>query len=63
VLLLGGSKSPAYLKKSLLGLERVLPNVRRVEFAGVGHVAADNSGKPEMVAAELRRFFSESAVR
>jgi pimeloyl-ACP methyl ester carboxylesterase len=63
VLLLGGSNSPGYLKKSLLGLERVLPNVRRVEFAGVGHLAADNSGKPELVAAELRRFFSESAVR
>jgi pimeloyl-ACP methyl ester carboxylesterase len=62
VLLLGGSMSPAYLKKSLLGLERVLPSVRRVEFAGAGHVAADNSGKPQMVAAELRHFFSESAV-
>jgi pimeloyl-ACP methyl ester carboxylesterase len=61
VLLLGGTKSPAYLKKSLLGLERVLPNVSRVTFPGVGHLAADNSGKPEMVAAELRRFFSAPA--
>jgi hypothetical protein len=63
VLLLGGSKSPAYLKKSLLGLERVLPNVRRVTLPGVAHLAADNSGKPEMVAAELRRFFSEYDTR
>jgi pimeloyl-ACP methyl ester carboxylesterase len=59
VLLLGGAQSPAYLKKSLLGLERVLPNVSRRTFPGVGHLAADNSGKPEMVAAELRRFFSD----
>ena len=60
VLLLGGAKSPTYLKKALFALERVLPNVRRVNFAGVGHLAADNSGKPEMVAGELRRFFSDS---
>jgi len=56
-LLLGGSRSPAYLKKVLHGLEPVLPHVRRVTLNGVGHVAADNSGKPERVAAELRKFF------
>jgi pimeloyl-ACP methyl ester carboxylesterase len=62
VLLLGGTRSPAYLKKALLGLERVLPRVRRIDFPRVGHLAADNSGKPALVAAELRRFFSEDAV-
>jgi len=60
VLLLGGTKSPTYLKKSLFALERVLPRARRVDFPGVGHLAPDNSGKPEIVAAELRRFFSDS---
>lgn len=59
VLLLGGAKSPTYLKKSLYGLEHVLPHVQRTEFPGVGHLAADNSGKPEMVAGELRRFFTD----
>ena len=59
VLLLGGIRSPSYLKKALLGLERVLPHVRRVDLPAVGHLAADNSGKPNLVAAELRRFFSE----
>ena len=59
VLLLGGTRSAAYLKKALLGLERVLPHARRVTLAGVGHLAADNSGKPAVVASELRRFFSE----
>jgi pimeloyl-ACP methyl ester carboxylesterase len=58
VLLLGGSRSARYLKKSLLGLERVLPRVQRVELPRVGHLAADDSGKPELVAVELRRFFS-----
>ncbi len=39
VLLLGGSKSPAYLRAGLDSLERVLPNSTRVEFAGFGHAA------------------------
>jgi pimeloyl-ACP methyl ester carboxylesterase len=62
VLLLGGSQSPRYLRRTLDALEEVLPHVRRVELAGVGHVAADNSGKPELVARELRRFFASSVA-
>ncbi len=62
VLLLGGARSASYLKKSLYGLEHVLPHVQRTEFPGVGHLAADNSGKPEMVAGELRRFFTDRAA-
>ena len=56
-LLLGASKSPAFLKRTLDALERVLPNVRRVELQGLGHAAAVDGGKPERVAQELRRFF------
>ena len=56
-LLLGGERSPAYLKGVLNELEPVLPRVRRVTLDGVGHVAADNSGRPEAVAVELRKFF------
>jgi len=37
VLLLGGSKSPAFQKVSLDALEKVLPHVTRVEFPGLGH--------------------------
>jgi pimeloyl-ACP methyl ester carboxylesterase len=62
VLLLGGSKSRRYLKDALDGLSTVLPNVRRIEFAALGHLAADNSGKPERVAQELRRFFGASSA-
>jgi pimeloyl-ACP methyl ester carboxylesterase len=57
-LLIGGARSPAYLKAVLNGLEPVLPHVRRVTLRGVGHLAADNRGKPELVAAQLRTFFS-----
>jgi hypothetical protein len=64
VLLLGGSKSPAYLRASVDALEKVLPQARRVEFPGLGHEAlgnADRRGKPERVAQELRRFFRQTA--
>lgn len=66
VLLLGGSKSPAYLKVALDALEQVLPQVKRVELPGLGHADAWNydkqrnpDGKPEVVAQELCRFFAE----
>lgn len=64
VLLLGGSKSPAYLKTALDTLEKVLPHARRVEFPGLDHGGSSDvsntnrGGKPELVAQELRRFFS-----
>jgi pimeloyl-ACP methyl ester carboxylesterase len=60
VLLLGGSKSPAYLTRAVDALEKVLPHVARVEFPGLGHEASGNTdrrGQPERVAQELRRFF------
>jgi pimeloyl-ACP methyl ester carboxylesterase len=57
VLLLGGSKSPSYLKHILDALSNVLPNVERAELPGLGHAAATDRGKPERVAQELRRFF------
>lgn len=61
VLLLGGSKSPAYLKAALDALEKILPHARRVEFPGLDHAASWNSdigGQPDPVAQELRRFFA-----
>src|SRR5664280_873872 len=57
VLLLGGSNSPTYLQRTLDALETTLPRVCRVELLGVGHLTPDNTGKPERVAVELRRFF------
>lgn len=64
-LLLGGSKSPAYLKDALDALEKVLPHATRIEFPGLDHGAAwtrdkqrNPHGQPETVARELRRFFT-----
>lgn len=64
VLLLGGSKSPAWLKIALDALEKTLPKVQRLEFPGLGHggssdlSATNREGNPELVAQELRRFFA-----
>jgi hypothetical protein len=57
VLLLGGSRSQPYLKAALDALQGILPDARRMEFPGVGHLAAENNGQPERVADELRAFF------
>jgi pimeloyl-ACP methyl ester carboxylesterase len=56
-LLIGGERSAGYLTAALNGLEPVLPRVQRVTLPGVGHLAADDSGRPELVAEHLRRFF------
>ena len=61
-ILLGGSKSPAYLKKALDVLEQVIPGAERIEFPGLGHGASGNNdrgGRPETVALALRRFFKD----
>lgn len=65
VLLLGGSKSPAYLKTALDTLEKMLPHATRIEFPGLDHGGSSDAsstnrgGQPERVAQELRRFFVE----
>jgi len=61
VLLLSGSKSPAYLRGAVDALEAVFPSARRVTLSGLDHGASGNAnrgGKPERVAEELRRFFA-----
>jgi pimeloyl-ACP methyl ester carboxylesterase len=63
-LLLGGSKSPAYLKQALDALEQVIPQARRVEFPGLDHGGSSDlgptnrDGDPKRVAQELLRFFA-----
>lgn len=58
-LLIGGSKSPKYLHTALSSVERVLPDVRRVELKGADHGVTENTdrrGSPDRVAAEILRF-------
>jgi pimeloyl-ACP methyl ester carboxylesterase len=57
VLLLGGTKSPAFLSVALDGLERTLPRVERVTLPGLGHDGPEDDGRPDWVAQPLRRFF------
>jgi pimeloyl-ACP methyl ester carboxylesterase len=60
IMLLGGGKSPAYLKAALNALQKILPQAKRVEFPGLGHGASgnkDRGGRPERVAQELKGFF------
>jgi pimeloyl-ACP methyl ester carboxylesterase len=63
VLLLRGARSPRYLHTAFDRLAATLPDARCVELPGVGHLAADNGGKPLLVADELRRFFDDSSGR
>ncbi|HUB08811.1 MAG TPA: alpha/beta hydrolase [Myxococcales bacterium] len=59
LLLLGGSRSPAFLKASLDGLHEILPAARRAVLPGLGHGALGNAnrgGKPARAAEALRRF-------
>ena len=58
VLLLGGARSVAFLTAALDALSAILPNCKRIELPGLGHIAADNAGEPTRVADELRRYFS-----
>jgi pimeloyl-ACP methyl ester carboxylesterase len=61
VLLLGGSRSQAYLERALTLAASALPTARRVELPGLDHGAAwnaDRRGNPAPVAAELARFFA-----
>jgi len=62
MLLLEGEKSHPFLKKPLDKLNATLPNAKRIMLPNVGHIAADNSGKPELVANELTAFFKKNAL-
>lgn len=64
VLLLGGSKSPRYLKAALDVLEKIVPHVQRSEFSGFDHVSSGNAsegGKPTIIAAAIMRFLQEKS--
>jgi pimeloyl-ACP methyl ester carboxylesterase len=59
VLLLGGTRSPGYLKLALSELEATLPNVSRRTFPGLDHSAPWNSergGAPLIVAEAVQSF-------
>lgn len=60
VLLLGGSKSSAFMKQALDKVEAVLSRTERVTLRGLNHGSPWNSdlrGKPGPIAEQLRQFF------
>jgi pimeloyl-ACP methyl ester carboxylesterase len=57
VMLVGGSKSPIFLKNTFDALNNVLTYVKRVELSGIAHNGPLVTGNPEMVADELKKFF------
>jgi pimeloyl-ACP methyl ester carboxylesterase len=59
VLLMGGSKSNLFLKQSLETLEKLLPNGKRIELQGLDHDSAQDYGKPEIIAQEIKSFYKE----
>jgi pimeloyl-ACP methyl ester carboxylesterase len=65
VLLLGGSKSPNFLKRALDELQQIIPDATRIEMAGADHAAAWNvdprrnpHGNPTAVAEVLKAYFT-----
>jgi len=57
VLLLEGSKTQSLLKESLDALNELLPYSNLIELKGLNHDSAQDYGKPEPIAQELKRFF------
>lgn len=61
MLLLSGTKSPAFLRQSIRKLQGILPQVQLIEFDGLGHSGSWNAsrgGCPRVVAEALREFFA-----
>jgi pimeloyl-ACP methyl ester carboxylesterase len=56
VLLIVGSKSSLLIKHSLETLEKLLPNFKHIELQGLDHDSAQNYGKPEIIAQEIKQF-------
>ena len=58
--LMGGQKSPAFLRDILDALQDTLPHARRVELSDVGHEALIDRAASERVGEELRAFLTGS---
>jgi pimeloyl-ACP methyl ester carboxylesterase len=58
VLLLGGEKSPRFLREVLDALHGTLPRSQRIELPRMGHGGPSSDGEPERVAQALRTFFT-----
>jgi pimeloyl-ACP methyl ester carboxylesterase len=62
VLLMGGDRSHRALRIGLDALARRMPRARVVRLAKIGHLAADDVGRPQDVARELKDFFDSAPL-
>jgi hypothetical protein len=58
VLLLHGSRSPAYFTTALDALAAVIPQVERRTLPGLRHDGPEDDGRPLIVAQVLRDFLA-----
>jgi pimeloyl-ACP methyl ester carboxylesterase len=58
ILLLSGTKSPAFLRQAIHDLLAILPHAQHVEFDGLGHDGPWNNGNPTPVARSLGAFLT-----
>jgi len=56
ILLMGGGKSPSYLKEALIEIDNVLPNTKLQMFPMLNHGSPEEDGA-ELVSIELKKFF------
>lgn len=56
VLLLGGAKSSLFLRNSLQSINKLLPHVECKVIEGLDHDSAQNYGKPEVLAREIKNY-------
>jgi hypothetical protein len=60
VLLLGGVKSPRFLREVLDALHGTLPRSQRIELPRMGHEGPSSDGQSDRVAQALRTFFADA---
>lgn len=62
VLLISGTKSPAFLRRAVRTLHSTIPGSTHVELEGLGHDGPWNNGSPAAVAAVTQRHLSSSVA-
>jgi pimeloyl-ACP methyl ester carboxylesterase len=65
VLLLSGSKSRInkLLQDTLDTLTNLLPHVKHIELEGLDHDSAQNYGRPEIIAQEIKHFYNPDKIK